>query len=135
MGCDPRSGDAIRPHLVPEEADQRLLLLGIEPLLIVVSEHDDAQIALILRPHMGTLPCQWPTGPNTSRRINGEVVADIAKWLGSAAKVRASDRLEPAACGRAGGVGKDRHTVVVDGDSSNRRHWVHAVWLGAALGP
>ena len=56
MGCDPRSGDAIRPHLVPEEADQRLLLLGIEPLLIVVSEHDDAQIALILRPHMGTLP-------------------------------------------------------------------------------
>ena len=98
MGCDPRSGDAIRSHLVPKEADQRLLLRGIEPLLIVVSEHNDAKIALILRPHMGTLPGQWPTSPHTSCGIDREVVADIAKWLGSAVQVRFSDRLESAAC-------------------------------------
>ena len=98
--------DSIGPHLLREEAEKGIFLSGIEALLIVIPEDHDAEVALILGAHMGTLPDERASGPNASAWIDGEVIANVAEGLRPASQVGAADGLQPLPGSRHRGVGK-----------------------------
>ncbi len=129
------SGDPIGPHLLVKEPENGPLLGFIDALQVIVSEHDDSQIALILRPHMRALPTDRATSPDAARRIDREVIANVSERLWSASQMRPPDRFKAAARGCQRRLGEGRHAIVMDRDPVNRSHSVHSGRNRGALGP
>ena len=135
MGRQRIAADAVLSHAAAEEAHNRTLLPDIQTLLVVVAKHDNSQIALVMRADMGALPGCRPRRPDASRRIDREVVSNVAKGLRPPSEMGAPNRLEPRRTGREGGVREGGHAVVVYRDAFNRSHAVHAPRDGVAFGP
>ncbi len=135
MRGDRSGANATPPHLLLEEAHNGALLRGVEPLLVVVAKHHDAQIALVLSSHVRSLVVQWSALPDASRGIDGKVVSDIAKGLWSALEVGTSNGLEPLAGCVHRRIGERGHAIVVDGDAANWGHGRHAFGHGGSASP
>ena len=89
-----------------EEADDGELLGCIEALFVVVAKYDDAHVALILGTHMCPLVLQRSALPDSSSRVDGEVVANVSKGLRASLEMSSADGFQPLAGSTHGGIGE-----------------------------